>query len=87
MLFSQSVITPNSSNMSKLVFNNVLSTILHSPLAIFCLTVLQPLIKRNLSLSVHYRLFALTPHMEPVDRDNDDDPSVEIEIMVMCLIF
>ncbi|XP_053187520.1 complement C3-like isoform X2 [Scomber japonicus] len=30
---------------------------------------------------VHYRLFALTPHMEPVDRDNDDDPSVEIEIM------
>ncbi|XP_062283382.1 complement C3-like isoform X1 [Scomber scombrus] len=32
---------------------------------------------------VHYRLFALTPHMEPVERNNKTyiDPSVEIMIM------
>lgn len=37
-------------------------------------------------MSVYYRLFALTPQMEPVERNdqNQVDASVDIEIVVLC---
>lgn len=40
------------------------------------------------SLSVHYRIFGLTPHMEPVERDDKvkNDASVVIDIVVMHFI-
>lgn len=40
------------------------------------------------SLSVHYRIFGLTPHMEPVERDDKvkSDASVVIDIVVMYFI-
>uniref|UniRef100_A0A4W6DXB0 Uncharacterized protein n=1 Tax=Lates calcarifer TaxID=8187 RepID=A0A4W6DXB0_LATCA len=36
---------------------------------------------------VHYRMFALTPRMEPVERDDTTDASIAIEIMVLYLNF
>lgn len=39
-------------------------------------------------MSVYYRMFALTPQMEPVERNdqNQIDASIDIEIMV-CILF
>lgn len=39
-------------------------------------------------LSVHYRIFGLTPRMEPVERDEADkkDASISIEIVVLYFI-
>lgn len=45
--------------------------------------------KKNffLSMSVHYRMFAVTPHMEPIERDdaNKAQTSVVVEIVVLYL--
>lgn len=42
-----------------------------------------------LSMSVHYRMFALTPGMEPVERKeaSKTDASIAIEIVVLYFIF
>lgn len=38
---------------------------------------------------VHYRIFALTPHMEPVERNNKTlvDASISIDIVVLYFSF
>ena len=42
-----------------------------------------------LSVSVHYRMFAVTPQMEPVERYEEThlEASIAIEIVVLCFIF
>lgn len=37
----------------------------------------------RLVLPVHYRMFAVTPHMEPVEKDNHTDTSITIQILVL----
>uniref|UniRef100_A0A671YJF1 Complement C3-like n=1 Tax=Sparus aurata TaxID=8175 RepID=A0A671YJF1_SPAAU len=39
--------------------------------------------------TVHYRMFAVTPQMKPVERDEGTNslPSIAIEIVVLCFIF
>lgn len=43
----------------------------------------------SISLSVNYRMFGVTPRMEPVERDDttETDASITIEIVVFCFIF
>lgn len=43
----------------------------------------------NVFILVHYRIFALTPHMEPVERNNKTqvDASIAIDIVVLYFSF
>lgn len=40
-----------------------------------------------LLFSVHYRMFAVTPHMQPVERDTEADTSMTVQILVLNFCF
>lgn len=43
----------------------------------------------NVFISVHYRIFGLTPRMNPVERDNETrtDASIDIDIVVCIVVY